>query len=99
MGGGGSGSEGGSRGASTFPPAQGSVLRELMNAKKQERLVTPRAVYRGGTDDSTPFSRMLIEEPLAASDAGGGDGSAADGFVQYLDALASDVTRFMVEGP
>lgn len=102
MGGGGSGSEGGSRGASTFPPAQGSVLRELMNAKKQERLVTPRVRFiRGGTDDSTPFSRMLIEEPLSAArgDAGGGDGSAADGFVQYLDALASDVTRFMVEGP
>lgn len=82
-----------------FPPAQGSVLRELIAARRAQRHVTPRLRFvRGGVDDAGPFTQLLIEEPQTSVVEGVGSSGGADGgFVAFLDAVAEEVCEYMAD--
>lgn len=82
-----------------FPPPQGSLLRNAINAARTGRRMTPRLrLLRGGTPaDDRAFYACLIEEPDAGLAAAGAE--AGRGFVLFLDGIKTAVVGLLRQLP
>jgi hypothetical protein len=96
-------------GASTtsdWPPAPNSALRDGIERRKADRLITPREVVCEGDDALALayFFSALVEEPLPAGPvhwqqrAFGGGASGATSYEQFLEFVLADVDEELLQG-
>eukprot|EP00951_Prasinocladus_malaysianus_P022244 scaffold185853_cov48-Prasinocladus_malaysianus.AAC.1 len=77
-----------------FPPPNASKLRQTINQLRLNRIVAPQVkMMRGGVDDVSLFTSLLLEEADSVAAQAGGDRLGT--FVQFLDSIKEEVVAFL----